>query len=455
MQRIGLSFLFVLVLSVVATSTALGGAGRFSRPVRLRGETTRDEEVWTFAVNNEGQAVAAEGTRYGVTVYPVDGTGHLGKPWEVKLPGGRGGGETSVTLGPEGRIAVGVVYWPGVAIAMWRLGSNPPTAHVLAGPQSTEKASLYALRAPSLVIGPSAVTAIWTDGGQSELEREDEPENQEAFPPSEEQIEQAYGQFGSQLHTSQLFTAPKRVFATNLSLQPNGDPIASWLDDTNKLHTVTGSHSGQLPRSERVQQAPALSEPVGFTNDYEGDTIFSYFSRLSSHATELRYMTSHDGGPFTRPRGIGLTGSSGFREATVIAGGHHTLLARWGCLELEEVACDEQAKIGTVYGGFSSSPVPYSGTDEAFIDSHGRTVIVYDTNPVVIPISRTGGLYAVTAEPGKPFGAPRPFATGLGDNFQLGAEHDDEPPLPTSPNGHAILYFTNDEDEQYLVRYAP
>jgi hypothetical protein len=99
--------------------------------------------------------------------------------------------------------------------------------------------------------------------------------------------------------------------------------------------------------------------------------------------------------------------------------------------------------------------VPYSGTAEAFIDSRGRTVLVYDTNPVVIPISRTGGLYAVTAEPGKPFGAPRPFATRLGYNFQLGAEHDDEPPLPTSPNGHAILYFTSDEDEQYLVRYMP
>ncbi len=443
---------FVLVLSAVAASSALASAGSFTEPVRLQSAPSL---VWDFAVNDRGQAVAVEGNAHGASVYPVGRKGHLGKPWQVKLPGGFPGGETSVTLDSRGRIAVGILYQddtaepiheyhggPGcclrVAIASWKLGSKPPTAQSLSPPQDAKTGyPHHALQAPLLVIGPSAITALWTIGS--------EPEREHRSGPGEVQIEQAYGRFGSQLRPARLFAAPKGVVAPNLSLEPNGDPVASWLDDVNKIRTVTGSHSGALQRSTRVQRAPELSEPVGFTNDDEGDTIFSYFSRSSKNTSELRYMVSHDGGPFTRPRGIGLTGAE-VPWATVLAGGHRTILAFWGCLELEK-ACDEQAKIGTVSGAFSRSFKPV-GTPEAFINSSGRTVVVYNTGD---------RFYTTTAEPGKPFTPLRRLAAGLHHYFPLllGAEQYEEPPLPTSPNGHAMLYFTNGEDEQYLVRYTP
>lgn len=437
MRRIGLSLIFVVMLSAVAASTALAYAGSFSRPVRLRGETTADALVWAFAVNNQGQAVAAEGTAHGIAVYPVGSSGRLGKPWQVKLPGGLSGGETSVTLGPHGRIAVGAIYQHGVAIASWTLGETPPTAQLLALPSNVEAVGLHALQAPLLAIGPSAVTALWTIGR--------EPEREHRSGPGEVQIEQAYGPFGSQLSSAQLFAAPKGVVAPHLSLEPNGDPVASWLDDVNKIRTVTGFHTGALQHSVAVQQPPDLSDVVGFTGDDEGDTVFSYFSRLSKNTSELRYMTSHDGSPFTPPRGIGLTGVE-VPVATVLAGGHRTLLAFWGCMSPWEKACEEQGKIGTVSGAFSGSFALYAAP-EAFISSSGRAVIIYDTGCC--------GLYAVTAEPGKPFTSPRRFATRIPAYFQPGAEHDEEPPLPTSPNGNALLYFTNNEHEQYLVRYTP
>ena len=50
------------------------------------------------------------------------------------------------------------------------------------------------------------------------------------------------------------------------------------------------------------------------------------------------------------------------------------------------------------------------------------------------------------------------FAAPLPHYFQLGMDQDEEPPLLTSPNGHAILSFADyasGENEQYLVRYTP
>jgi hypothetical protein len=395
--------------------------------------------------------VAVEASEHGASVYPVGPSGHLGRPWEVEAPGGVWGSEVSVTLNSRGRIAVGILYQdeterasslyhggPGcclrVAIASWQLGRKPPAAEALSPTQDAETGSMHhALCAPRLVIGRSAITAIWTIGTEKE---------QDGFSgPGEVQIEQAYGRFGAPLHTARLFAAPKGVAVTNLSLEPDGVPVASWLDDRDKLHTVTGSHTGALRRPTLVQRAPQLSRPVGFTNDDEGDTIFSYFSRSSRNTSELRYMTSHDGGQFTRPRGIGFAGPE-IPVATVVAGGHRTLLAFWNCIGNEPV-CTEHAKVGTVSGILRSFPP--SGS-EGFVDSSGRAVIMAPTE---------NGMYATTVAPGEPFTVPRRFAD-LPPSFDFGTGADEEPPLPTSPNGHAILYFTNDyAGEQYLVRYTP
>jgi hypothetical protein len=387
-------------------------------------------------VNNQGQAVATEGALHEIVVYPIGSAGRLGKPWQVELPGDGGVGETSVTLGSHGKIAVGAVYGNGVAIASWTLGETPPMAQVFPLSPSVEAAGLSPLKAPLLVIGPSAVTALWTIGLPPQRE-------ETIYPPKE--IEQAYGPFGSQLTSAQLFAAPQEVVDPYLSLEPNGDPVASWLDDGDKIRTVTGPRSGALQHSATAQEAPGLFDVGGFTSDYEGDTVFSYFSRVSKTAGELRYMTSHDGGPFTPPRDIALTGDELF-DASVFAGGDRTLLAFWQC-ESPTRDCKERGKIGKVSGALSRSFTTYA-TPEAFISSSGRAVIIYHTECC--------GLYAVTAEPGRQFTSPRRFATRLPKGYAFGAGGDEEPPPSTSPNGHAILYFTNEENgRQYLVRYTP
>ena len=374
-------------------------------------------------------------------------------PWEMTLPGSFGGGEASVALDSRGRIAVGVIYSDNTgqeccaraAIASWMLGSKPPTAQPLSPPQNAETGSLHhALQAPLLVIGRSAITALWTVG--SEREREGKS-------GGEVQIYQAFGHFGGPLHVAKVFTAPDGVSLPHLGLEPDGDPVASWLDDTDKIRTVTGSQSGRRGRPAPAQRAPQFSEAVGFTNDDEGDTIFSYWSRLSEDTVELRYMTSTDGSRFTRPKEIGLTSSKeggtiiGF--ATVLAGGHHTLVALWSCSGGGTPECAYyQGRIGSVSGSSwkAFGTRIFGKPPEGFVDSRGRVVIVYD--------ALSEGLFAITANPGESPGPPRRFASPL-RYYLPGTGADEEPPLPTSPNGHAILYFTNGENEQYLVRYTP
>ena len=168
MRRIGVSLIFVLVLSAVAAFSAVASAETFSRPVRL---PSAPSLVWDFAVNDRGQAVAVEGNAHGASVYPIGRRGHLGKPWQVKVPGGFPGDETSVTLDSRGSIAVGILYqddtaepsheYPGcclrVAVASWKLGSKPPTAQSLSPPQDAASGDPHqALQAPLLAIGPSA-----------------------------------------------------------------------------------------------------------------------------------------------------------------------------------------------------------------------------------------------------------------------------------------------------------
>ena len=166
----------------------------------------------------------------------------------------------------------------------------------------------------------------------------------------------------SRLCSAQLFAAPKGVVAPHLSLEPDGDPVASWLDDVNKFshrdrisqRRVTASHPSST--CTRAEPARRLHQRL------RGRHHLRHFSSLSKNTSELRYMTSQDGGLFTHPRGIGLTGSES-PGATVLAGGHRRLLAFWGCSGLETV-CKEQGKIGTVSGVFSRSFTPLEAPRE-------------------------------------------------------------------------------------------
>jgi hypothetical protein len=423
--------------------SAFGFAGSFTPPIRT---AFGQAEPWQFAVNSRGQAVAVRG----LEVFPVDKKGHLGKPWEVKLPQATYIFETSVTMDSGGRIALGILYQdstapritggkeglPGcclrAAVVTWRLGEKPPVAQSLSPPQDAASGEEHhALQAPLMVIGRKAVTALWTVGSTRESE---------GYPElGEVEIEQAYGRFGSPLKSAEVSVAADGLFSPHLSLEQDGDPVASWLEDTNKLGLVTGSSTGKLAGDIRVQQVPELSRPAGMTSNDEGDTVFAYFSRSSKTTSELRYMNSHDAGPFGPPRGIGLTGSE-TPQGTVTAGGHHTLLAFWGSNGEEE-----RGKFLSMSGAFGRSFKP-PGNSEGFVDSDGRAVVVYDYDSPV----------AVTSDLGRPFTAPQEIGARL-RGFALGAERDDEPPLPTSPDGHAILYFSRDEteSEQYLVRYTP
>ncbi|MGA9284804.1 MAG: hypothetical protein WBV85_05125 [Solirubrobacteraceae bacterium] len=83
---------------------------------------------------------------------------------------------------------------------------------------------------------------------------------------------------------------------------------------------------------------------------------------------------------------------------------------------------------------------------QGFIGPGGRTVIVYEGN---------SSIQAIVAPPGKPFCRPLRISPA-GRSCELGTGGDDEPPIATSHNGHALLYFSCDGGEhEYLVRYSP
>jgi hypothetical protein len=475
MARRALIALAVPLWALAAMLPAPAFAGSFSAPVRLPG--TQGTE-WRFAVNDRGEAVGVRGSEKGALFYALEATGGLGSPIEIGIPGNFASTKQSVAIDPRGRVAVGLLYrddtvvpsreykeheGPGccgrVALSSWQLGQQPPVAQVLSAQQSAKTGPDHQVfEAPSIVIGPSAITALWTREGPQEVE------NGPGEPPevNETQLEAAFGHFSEPLHLARVITAPRGISLTHLSLAPNGDPVASWLEDGDKLLSVSGSRTGALHRPKGVQRIPRLSEPAGFAKQAGGDTVFAYFwdypegrpqtcSRCSR--SRLMMMSSRAGGPFGRPRQISFISEA--IEAT-LAGGHHFLMAVWAKSFhfIEEGHLYVQR--GSVSGRFGApQALGFGSHPQAFADSHGDAVIIY--RRPVIHNQNADEIVAVTARSGHRFGPPRPLAPHLkGCELDNGRETINSQPIATSPTGYALFYITCEEGAaQYLIRYTP
>ena len=468
--------LAVPLCTLAAMLPAPALAGSFSDPVRLPGG--QDTE-WRFAVNNRGEAVGVRGSEKGALFYALEATGGLGSPTEIGIPGNFASTKQSIAIDPRGRVAVGLLYrddtvvpsreykeheGPGccgrVAIASWQLGQQPPMAQVLSAKQSAKTGPDHQVfEAPSIVIGPSAITALWTREGPQEVE------NGPGEPPevNETQLEAAFGRFSEPLHVARVITAPRGISLIHLSLAPNGDPVASWLQDGDKLLSVSGSRTGTLHEPKRPQRIPRLSEPAGFATQAGGDTVFAYFwdhpegasrpqtcSRCSR--SRLMMMSARAGGPFRRPRQISFVNEA--IEAT-LAGGHHFLMAVWA----KSFHFVEEGHLyvqrGSVSGRFGApQALGFGSHPQAFADSHGNSVIIY--RRPAIHNQNTYEIVAVTARSGHRFGPPRPLAPHLkGCELDNGGEIDPQS-IATSPAGYAVFYITCEEGAaQYLIRYTP
>lgn len=436
-------------------TTAL--AGSFTRPVRLPavGE-------WVFAVNDRGQALGA----YGDLVYPVERSGRLGRPWKVTVSGGFAAIVGSLVVDDRGRVAAGLVYsdksvprgegeygspacCERAAVASWKLGTKPPVAHVLASPgQSYYYESGRA--APRVVLGPTAVTALWGVGETSPSGAPPVPGGE----PGEAQLYEAFGPFGGQLQTRELVSFPKGVQSVHLALDRAGDAVAAWRDDEYDLGVDRGARSGALPPPAPGQSIAGIvrtdedgqfaEEGNEFSNDDRGDTVFAYASTTFGHKGKLLTMTSVDGGRFGAARAIARLQRE-HDPPTVVLGGDRSFLALWECASPSSECGSTWERRGSIFGALSA-PFELSGFEaDGFVDARGGSLIAYRRARVV---------EAIVAQPGQPFGPPHRLSSA--NECELGAGTDNEPPPASSANGAAILYYTcGGLERSYLVRYTP
>jgi hypothetical protein len=330
--------LIVLLGAIAGLPSATAVAGSFSKPVRL---PTKGEE-WQFAINNQGEAVGVHGSAKGAVVVQLGRSGRIAHAWLVKAPIHTEWVDPYVALGDRGRIAVGILYDDGqqepsheyhggpgccdhVAIASWKLGEQPPVAQAVSPLLTAATGTTHQPYSPILMtIAGSTITALWARGYQPEYSE-----------PEEAQIEEAFGQVGKPLQTKKLLTVPHGFAYLDLHLEPDGKPVASWIDDGDTIRTVTGSLTGAFSTPIRFQHIPKVSETeiaqaeaVGFTHDDEGDTIFAYLTGGLGGPKKLMMMTSFDGGLFSRPHEVASLPAE-TDEASLVAGGRRSLLALW------------------------------------------------------------------------------------------------------------------------------
>lgn len=463
--------LIVLMGAVTGLSPAAAVAGNFSKPVRL--PTKREQ--WQFAVNDQGEAVGVHGSAAGAVVVQLDRSGRISRSWLVRAPIHTEWVDPYVALGDRGRIAVGILYDDGqleesheyhggpgccdhVAIASWKLGEQPPVAQAVSPPLTADTGTTHQPYPPILMaIAGSTVTALWGRGYEPEY-----------LEPEEAQIEEAFGQVGKPLQTAKLLTVPHGFAYLDLHLEPDGKPVASWIDDGDTIRTVIGSLTGALSTPIRFQHIPKVSETaiaqaqaVGFTHDDQGDTIFAYRSGHPEGPQKLMMMTSTDGSLFSRPREVTSLPAE-TNEASLVAGGHRSLLALWtrthGNTEHFE------ARRGSVFGSFGRQfqlkVTPYfgAGVTMGLIDSHGRSVVIQRGPIAHHPYDFE--LEAFTPQWDGPFGRPQRIAPmlrncGLNEGGTIEIQ-----PIATSTNGRAVFYVTceegsHQEGSQYLIRYTP
>jgi hypothetical protein len=303
------------------------------------------------------------------------------------------------------------------------------------------------------VLAKSEVTAVWVRGNETRYE----------IGEAEDQLEQAYGKVGQPLHTRSLLHVDGHIRSLDLHLEPDGRPVASWIDDGNILRTDIGSVREGLPVSRRFQALPGDQEAIGFTHDAQGHTVFAY--ALGNH---VMIIASTDGGKFAYAHRI-ATLPSNATQPEVRAGGDTVLLVSWIAQYVvgrDEGSSDRfDVELGHIFG--TTSPplqLPVATNSEAdegqarsFIDSQGTAVLIasrYKHNldhyePVVF-----------VAEEGQQFGPPIPIAPKLLNcPFEL-ERTSTEQGIEPNRGGEAIFETLCEENsgrfhQWYFVRFKP
>jgi hypothetical protein len=449
-------------------------AGSFSAPVALPAVQPGFITPWDFAIDERGEAIAAVAADHGVLVYPLRTGTRLGRPWLVQVHGGYPAtlGSYGVALDDRRRVALAFVYddeqsppgagehgGPGccsrVAVASWRLGTRPPLAQTLSPRLGYRAAIAREPNVPAVVIDRSAVTALWTLGPVSEARE----------PAGHGELQEAFGPFGRPLNVATLTTAANGIQFSALAGTPSGTPLASWVEDRDRMRVASGASSGALRRARSSRSLPGLTEldrfdegaPAedggSFTTDDRGDVVFSYLSGPTTGPRKLLLLASSDGRPFGAPRPVAAlpAGASG----TVIAGSDGSLVGTWQWIGRREVAY-QRASLGGLASPFGA-PAGVGEDPVGFIGADGEAVVVYRAVAPPGPNSLTNfQLDAVVARPGRPFGKPRQLAPRL-RNCGLDTDGElDLEPIATSPDGYAVLYLTCEEGGgQYMIRYTP
>jgi hypothetical protein len=212
----------IVTLACVFVFSPSAGEAAFSPPVAL---PPSFDEDWSFAVNDHGAGGAVTGASSGASFYPLSPDGQLGAPVALSAPGLFSVTAHSVAINEKDEVGVALVYMDGavpppevehggrgccrrVAVTDWRLGEQPPRFQNLSPKQSGKGNPPQVFSAPSLLLGNSTLTALWT----REDENEFEPDNIRT------KLIEAYGRFSEPLHVQQLASASRGIPLRQLSL---------------------------------------------------------------------------------------------------------------------------------------------------------------------------------------------------------------------------------------------
>jgi hypothetical protein len=462
--------LLAAIAAYLTTGAAIphaAGAAGFSAPIPLPNSYF---DTWHFAVNDRGEGGAVVGTMTGASFFPLGPSGGLGDPIALTVPGGFASSAQSIAINAQGRVAVALLYKDDtekpsevehggigccgrVALTSWQLGQQVPPVQVLSPAQPPVRAGepRQVLAAPSLVVGPAAISALWT------RESIDEFGSNEFGPEAKTDLIEAYGRFSEALHVRRVTSAPRGVQVRQLGLAADGSPFAAWLEDRDKLLGLDGRSDGALTGPLRVLRVTKMSAPEGFATESGASqkTVFAYFSdSRKRHESVLQTIARRPGHGFGRVRKIAV-----FSDAVDarLADGFQTFVAVWE----RSFGAGERGRLYTRRSSGAADPgapqpLGLGEGQTGFVDDSGRTVIVYEV-PVKHGYSEHEPV-AATAERGGRFGAAQPLVPG-GDGCTVENESVfDRPPLPVSPNGNAAFQVSCETPAgggAYLIRYSP
>jgi hypothetical protein len=462
MRRFALVFLIAAFGGVWAASPATAGV-TLSSPFR--------SSVEDLVLSRSGVMFGITSTQNSrVVVVQLGARGRIVRSWPVPLPTSKLQRVfANLTVGEEGNAAVAIEYEDDqyiptgvsnpheapeccghIAISSWRLGQAPPVAHDVSPKVRVDSRQPYW---PQIVLAKSEVTAVWSRGNETPYE----------IGEAEDQLEQAYGKVGRPLHTRSVLQVGGHIRSLDLHLEPDGRPVASWIDDGNILRTDIGSVRTGLPVSRRFHALPGAQEGLGFTHDARGHTVFAYV--LDKH---LMIVASNDGGKFGDAHRV-ATLPSNANHPEVRAGGDGVLLVSWIAeyvVGRDEGSSDRfDVELGHIFGATSPPlQLPVATNSEAdegqarsFVDSQGMAVLIasrYKHNlehyePVVF-----------VAGEGQQFGLPIPIASNLLNcPFQLERTTTEQEVEPNR-RGETIFQTLCEErsgrfHQTYSVRFKP